>query len=846
MKFKKKLILATLSSSLFVFSLGMGYNIYNYYYESKENREREIKNSINYLESRLDKITLSSSITGKDLARLGENIYEVYKFHPYPYKESFKKILLPKLEYSPEMILGTGIWYEEGVFPEKYVGPYAVRKNGKPELTWEYAAESYNYREQSWYKTAVPTNWDRTKERPVTQYRTEPYPDFLGNEKILFLTLSTIMYDSKAKIIGVTTVDFNLKTIEKDLRNTKPTPNSYNVLADAISGKILYHPDPNLELKDWKALFTNEEDFPKSTEAVKVRETEEKGESYSVYAAHTKDDLILFTFVPDSDAYAFLKEMLIKNLLIAAGILASAGIILFMIVTGSMRSLEEITTHLEEISSGNKSLKDRLAIKTGDEFEVLADNFNGMAEKIEKQNLEITKYSEHLEEKVTERTKELNASLKEITNLKTQQDADYFLTSLLLRPLETNSASSDRFEYDYIIEQNKKFKFKTRLSEIGGDSCSTSNLYLNNKKYTLFLNSDAMGKSIQGAGGALIVGSVLKSITERTKLSRTISLYSPERWLKMSFLELHKTLETFDGSMLVSMVIGLIDDTTGLMYYINAEHPKPVLYRDSKASFLEEKYFFRKLGTPATEGKIAVSLFRLMKGDSVFIGSDGKDDLILSRQEEQGIIIGDEERILSVVEKTEGELKKILTELKRIGKISDDVSLLKITVKETKPEDRVLSAGEVENIKQARLEFNLKNYGKAAELLNSIHKTENPHPFILKEMIKVYLETASYLKIIELSEKYLEFRPEDNQVLYSLAYSYKKLKQYVKALDASERLAIREPYNYFYLTAFAEVYLALKNYDKAKELSSIVMKAEPENRRAEIVYISASRQISRS
>ncbi|MBP6738990.1 MAG: SpoIIE family protein phosphatase, partial [Leptospiraceae bacterium] len=34
------------------------------------------------------------------------------------------------------------------------------------------------------------------------------------------------------------------------------------------------------------------------------------------------------------------------------------------------------------------------------------------------------------------------------------------------------------------------------------------------------------------------------------------------------------------GSMLMSLVFGLIDERTGVMYFLNAEHPDMVLYRD--------------------------------------------------------------------------------------------------------------------------------------------------------------------------------------------------------------------------------------------------------------------------
>jgi hypothetical protein len=199
-----------------------------------------------------------------------------------------------------------------------------------------------------------------------------------------------------------------------------------------------------------------------------------------------------------------------------------------------------------------------------------------------------------LEKKVEDRTRELTESLKKVNELKVQQDGDYFLTSLLIKPLGRNFAQSDTVQIEFLTKQKKKFEFKNRHHEIGGDLSAAHNITLQGRRYIVYMNSDAMGKSIQGAGGALVLGSLFQSIIERTKLSQLISNQSPERWLKNTFVELHKIFESFDGSMLVSLIMGLIDEENGFMYHMNAEHPWIVLYRDEKTEFLNNDLDFRK------------------------------------------------------------------------------------------------------------------------------------------------------------------------------------------------------------------------------------------------------------
>ncbi|MCX7997508.1 MAG: SpoIIE family protein phosphatase, partial [Leptospiraceae bacterium] len=191
---------------------------------------------------------------------------------------------------------------------------------------------------------------------------------------------------------------------------------------------------------------------------------------------------------------------------------------------------------------------------------------------------QILEYQNHLEHLVEEKTKELKQSLEEIKRLKELQDGDYFLTSLLIKPLSRGSLETDRVKIETLVRQKKTFVFRNKKAEIGGDLCVADSIQLRNRKYCVFLNADAMGKSIQGAGGVLVLGTVFKSILTRTHESPHDYKKSPERWLKDCFKELQSIFVSFDGSMIISAIVGLVDEETGTLYYINAEHPWAVLY----------------------------------------------------------------------------------------------------------------------------------------------------------------------------------------------------------------------------------------------------------------------------
>lgn len=255
--------------------------------------------------------------------------------------------------------------------------------------------------------------------------------------------------------------------------------------------------------------------------------------------------------------------------------------------------------------------------------------------------------------------------MDEIQALKSQQDGDYFLTSLLLEPLLGHEVDGSAVGIETVVNQYKKFYFRNKEYQLGGDYVSVFNLILQGKRYKAFINGDAMGKSIQGAGGAIVLGAVYNSIIIRSKMDPVSSNRSPERWLNDCYLDLQKVFETFEGAMLVSAVVGLLEESTGTLYFINLEHPWVILYRDGKASFIENEIHYYKLGVMEGLSDTFISVFQMKKGDKIFCGSDGKDDLVLSEEGRYRDINEDQNLILENIEEAGGEMQSLLDCLRK-------------------------------------------------------------------------------------------------------------------------------------------------------------------------------------
>lgn len=434
-------------------------------------------------------------------------------------------------------------------------------------------------------------------------------------------------------------------------------------------------------------------------------------------------------------------------------------------------------------------------------------------------------------EELNQKNLEITEKMEEVQKLKTQQDGDYFLTSLLTHPLCSISAKSDRFKLESLLKQKKRFEFKRKTHEIGGDITITDIIYLRGKRYIVFVNADAMGKSLQGAGGVLVFGSAFNSILTRNKSSQTVQNFFPEVWIKNTFVDLHKVLETFECSMLISCILGLIDEETSFLYWVNAEHPSLVLYRDEKAMLLDTEDILLKLGTLGVNKQFKIKTLQLEEGDILFAGSDGKDDIITGKDEfGQNIINSDETKFLNIVEKAKGDLQEIYSLIKESGEISDDLSILKI---ECLPALKDLQFLGLESLlTQAKRFYTQKKYEEVISLCLEVLEKYPKNPDALKILIRIYYEKKDFPKIAEYIDDYVAQRPLDTEFIFLAAYTHKKVKNYSLGIAYGERYKLRNPASIRNLMNLYDLYFKSKNYEKAIPILDTILELDPTNEKA--------------
>ena len=565
-----------------------------------------------------------------------------------------------------------------------------------------------------------------------------------------------------------------------------------------------------------------------------------------------------FDFVHDGRQYevgfsyrAYREYTHATGLLLVYSIIGSSlGILLiFPLLFGAslVRPLTDLLDGVKKVNDGDLNVT--VPIKVQDEIGYLAGSFNSMVTSIRDARARLQDYAENLEEKVEERTREVREKMEEVQRLKVQQDGDYFLTSLLARPLFFNANKSKSVSTDFIIKQKKRFEFRQKVGDLGGDICVTGNLKFgtpeNFQRYTMGMNGDAMGKSMQGAGGSLVMGVVMNSIMARSASNKRVLNMSPDQWLAELYNEIHGVFKTFDGSMVISTAVYLINDETGHVSYFNAEHPASVLYRNGKASFIEEGLTLRKLGHDS-EFKFEVFHFQLQPGDVILLGSDGRDDINLTPGSEIRKINEDEFLFLEIINEVGPDLDRIEEKIRSLGEITDDLSLLRIGYREAagaigagQQHQRQMDAiaavqnGDIDiealldQGKQLYLDGKLKD---AISVLNEAYQIDQAHMKLNKLLGLLSFKGEDYERAVVVLRKYLEEDPTSPKFWIYLSLAEKKRGNYGEALKAAEYLKKIEPQNVKNLINLADLHRLTGERGKAHEIALQARDIAPDDR----------------
>jgi signal transduction histidine kinase/CheY-like chemotaxis protein len=214
---------------------------------------------------------------------------------------------------------------------------------------------------------------------------------------------------------GVSVAEVNLKLIWDVVSQIKVGERGHAYVVDA-QGRLIAHPDISLVLRNTdmsklaqvraaRAATTSAGSADNPAETVQEAENIEGRKVLTAYAPVAPLGWLMFVELPAQEAYAPLYAALKRLglvLLAALFIAVLAGMFLAGRMVGPIQALRVGAARL-----GSGDLSQRIAVKTGDELEALADQFNAMAGQLQES------YA-GLEKKVEERTHELETRSREL------------------------------------------------------------------------------------------------------------------------------------------------------------------------------------------------------------------------------------------------------------------------------------------------------------------------------------------------------------------------------------------------------------------------------------------------
>ncbi|MFL6797993.1 MAG: response regulator [Xanthobacteraceae bacterium] len=205
---------------------------------------------------------------------------------------------------------------------------------------------------------------------------------------------------------GVSVAEVNLKLIWDVVSQIKVGERGHAYVVDA-QGRLIAHPDISLVLRntDMSKLAQVRAARAGSGESVQESEDIEGRKVLTAHAPVTPLGWLVFVELPAEEAYAPLNAALhrLGLVLLAALIFAVlAGMFLASRLVGPIRALRAGAARI-----GSGDLSQQIRIKTGDELEALANQFNDMAGRLQES------YA-GLEQKVEQRTREVEARSSEL------------------------------------------------------------------------------------------------------------------------------------------------------------------------------------------------------------------------------------------------------------------------------------------------------------------------------------------------------------------------------------------------------------------------------------------------
>jgi len=509
--------------------------------------------------------------------------------------------------------------------------------------------EGFNPLERPWYLNAVESKaltWSNV------------YQD-AGVAGILMITCSKVIYNAEGEIAGVIGVDLTIEEMNRNIINIQIEESGYAFLIDG-AGHLIARPEKQKTDLQWDEIFTvplganlgQIEDSGFQT-ILKEMIAKERGfvewqrggqsKKYIAFEAVATTNWTLGLVISKEDVEQEVKASFVEQIkrVTTYFILVLGGIILLVILIGIKASkrithpIKTLCNGVQKVGAGN--LDYTIEIKTGDELEELADEFNKMS-------MDLQHYIDDLE--TTTKQKERIESELNIAS-RIQHD----MLPMIFPPFPKNR------EVDV-------FASMAAAKQVGGDFYD---FFIINPNKLCFVIADVSGKGVPASLFMVISKTLIKS--------EAMSDISPAEVL----CKVNNSLnEGNDEMMFVTVLLCIMDLSTGEVEYANGGHNPPLLMKKEQGVEFLRLDKSKILGV-FPDRRYSDQKLTLAPGDTLFLYTDGVTEAMDpdSNQFSEALLHKTLSGLQGLsVEKVEEGVQKAVNDFVKDAEQSDDITML--------------------------------------------------------------------------------------------------------------------------------------------------------------------------
>jgi len=485
------------------------------------------------------------------------------------------------------VLIGGGFWFEPYAFnkDQLYAGFYAFRDENTVRIDDKF--KEYNYHSMVWYREILAN----IKE-PYQVVWAKPYVDESGTYTLM-TSAGVGIYDDDGKLIGITTADWEIEEVVRELIAIKPTENSFVILCVPEKDYII----SSTRTSETIGLPMSFIPWDITADAFNFN-----GIDYLRFGKYMDNGWLLSIQIPEKEIFADVERQNERFSIIIAIVSITMLLIAYLLISRLINApIKRLTLDVSKIALGNLDIK--LKVTSNDELGLLAQVFNKM--------------TGDLKTSIEEKTKEREEKERISAELNVAAIIQSSMLPCVFPPFP------ERKEIDLYASM-------IPAKEVCGDFFD---FFFVDKDNLAILIADVSGKGVPAALFMVIAKTLIKNCSSCRTPGAVFDTVNK------------KLCEGNETGMFVTAFIGFFNLPSRKLTFVNAGHNPPLIKKiNSSYKFLITKPCI-VLGF-LKDTKYHEEEIILNAGETLFLYTDGVTEAMNSKKELFG-----EERLLDIADK---------------------------------------------------------------------------------------------------------------------------------------------------------------------------------------------------